>query len=160
MASAKRKLYLDTSILGFALQKQHPQYRREANILLRQIREGSFVGGYSFLLEKEIAAAPYRVSKKLKQKIEWSRLRRIRVRSRSMAYALAERYCDAHIFPIEFFEDALHVAIASFWRAEAVVSYNFAHIVRLDTMAGVRAINEMENLPTIFLCQPAEVILR
>ncbi len=48
----KRRLYLDTSILGFSLNRHDPQRMTEANVLLRQIREGRFVGGYSFVTEE------------------------------------------------------------------------------------------------------------
>jgi hypothetical protein len=60
MRAKKRKLYLDTSILGFALNKHDPERMAEANLLLRQIRDGWFVGGYSFVTEAEIEAAPPR----------------------------------------------------------------------------------------------------
>jgi hypothetical protein len=54
---------------------------------------------------------------------------------------------------------ALHVAIATLWRADALVSYNFTHIVRLDTMVEVNAINRRERVAEKFLCQPSEVLL-
>ncbi len=63
------------------------------------------------------------------------------------------------MIPREFFEDAMHVAVATLWRADALVSYNFAHLVRLDTMVGVNAINRAEKLAEIFICQPSEVII-
>jgi hypothetical protein len=160
MRTKKRKLYLDTSILGFALNKHDPERKAEANLLLRQIREGHFVGGYSFVTEAEIAAAPHRLAQRLRRKVTWAGLRRMRTRSRSQAYDLAERYCKAEIIPSEYFDDALHVAVATLWRADALVSYNFAHLVRLDTMVEINAINRNESLAELFLCQPSEVILR
>ena len=60
----------------------------------------------------------------------------------------------------EFFDDALHVAVATLWRADALVSYNFAHLVRLDTMVEINEINRGEKLAELFLCQPSEVIIR
>ena len=160
MPTRKRKFYLDTSIIGFALQKADLERRAEANLLLRQVRYGFFLGGYSFLTEAEMDAAPPGVARRLRGKIAQAGLRRVRVRSRSQAHDLAERYCRARIIPREYFEDALHVAIATLWRADALVSYNFTHIVRLDTMIGVNAINREEKLAELHLCQPSEVILR
>ena len=159
MRTKKRKLYLDTSILGFSLNKYDPERRDEANLLLRQIRQGRFVGAYSFVTEAEIEAAPPRLAKRLRHKISSSDLRRVRIRSRSKAYDLANRYCQAGVIPIEFFDDALHVAVATFWRADALVSFNFAHLVRLDTMVEINEINRKENLAELFLCQPSEVII-
>lgn len=159
MRTKKRRLYLDTSVLGFSLNKYDAERRAEANLLLRQIREGRFVGTYSFVTEAEIEAAPVRLAKRLRRKISWAGLRRVRIQSRSKAHDLANRYCQANIIPFEYFDDALHVAVATFWRADALVSYNFAHLVRLDTMVEINEINRQEDLAELFLCQPSEVIL-
>src|SRR5262249_12525033 len=158
MPTRKRKLYLDTSILGFALQEQDRKRREEANRLLRQIRAESFLGGYSFVTESEVDAAPPWIARKLRYKIEWAGLHRVRVRSRSQAHDLAERYCRAGLIPREFFDDALHIAVATLWRADALVSFNFTHIVRLDTMIGVNTVNRREKLAEIVLCEPNAVI--
>jgi hypothetical protein len=160
MPTKKRKLYLDTSILGFSLSKRDPERKAEANLLLRQVREAQFVGGYSFVTEAEIDAAPHRLAQRLRRKVTWADLRRVRIRSRSQAQDLATRYCEAKIIPVEYFDDALHVAVAVLWRADALVSYNFAHLVRLDTMVGINEINRGDDLAELFLCQPSEVINR
>jgi hypothetical protein len=158
MRTRKRKFYLDTSIFGFALQKIDLGRNAEANLLLRQIRNGEFLGGYSYVTETEISAAPPGIAQRLRRKITSAGLRRVRVRSLSQVHDLAERYCLARVIPREYFDDALHVAIATFWRADALVSYNFTHIVRLDTMIRVNAINREAGLAELHLCQPSEVI--
>jgi hypothetical protein len=158
MRARKRKLYLDTSIFGFALQRIDLARRSEANRLLRQIRDGEFLAGYSFVTEAEIDAAPPAIAQRLRRLITNAGLRRVRVRSRSQAHDLAERYCQARAIPREYFDDALHVAIATLWRADALVSYNFTHLVRLDTMIQVNTINRDEGLAELHLCQPSEVI--
>lgn len=160
MLSKKRKLYLDSSILGFSLNRRAPRRCEEANRLLGQIRNGYFIGAYSFVTETEIAEAPPRIADKLRRKISWAGLHRVKIRSRSQVHELADRYCQERVIPREYFEDALHVAVATLWRAEALVSYNFVHLVRLDTMVGVNAINRDEGLVGIFLCQPSEVLIQ
>lgn len=160
MRGSTRRIYLDTSVLGYSLSRREPEREQEANLLLRQIRAGRFRAGYSFVTEEEIRAAPAHLARRLRRKMSWSGARRIRVRSRSQIHDLADRYCSAGVIPREFFDDALHVAIATLWRADALVSYNFKHIVRLDTMVQVNAINRQEALAEIFLCQPSEVLER
>src|SRR5260370_26054642 len=122
MTTKKRRLYLDTSILGFSLNKYDSERRAEANLLLRQIREGRFVGTYSFVTEAEIEAAPVRLAKRLRRKISWAGLRRVRVQSRSKVHDLANLYCQANIIPFEYFDDALHVAVASLRSRDSLVS--------------------------------------
>src|SRR5579862_9697307 len=112
MSRVKRiKLYLDSSILGFALNYRVPDRQAEANLLLRQIRAGKFIGGYSFATDTEINAARADIARKLRKKVEMARLHRVRLQSRSRAYDLAEKYCRARAIPREYFEDALHVAV-------------------------------------------------
>lgn len=149
-----RRLYLDTSILGFSIYKDDLTRRVEANELLRQIRNGLFLGGYSYVTETEISAAPARVAARLRRKITFARLRRVHVRSRSLAHELAMVYCKAGVIPEAFLEDALHVAVATLWRADALVSFNFTHLVRLDTMLEVNRINRVRGLAELFLCRP------
>jgi hypothetical protein len=154
----KRKLYLDTSILGFALNRHDAARQGEANRLLRAIRAGAFLGGYSFVTEMEIAEAPPWIARRLQRKIVRASLHRVRVRSRGQAHELAERCCQAGVIPREYFDDALHVDVATLWRADALDSYNFTHIVRLDTMVEVNSINREQGVAEIFLCQPKEVL--
>jgi|GEM_PF-1283247 len=155
----RRKLYLDTSILGFSIHKDDPERRAEANQLLTQIRQGLFVGGYSYVTLAEVKEAPFRVATRLMRKIKFANLKRIRVQSKALVQDLALAYCEAKVIPDEFFEDALHVAVATLWGAHALVSYNFAHLVRLDTMVEVNAINRARGLAELFLCQPREVLI-
>lgn len=44
---------------------------------------------------------------------------------------LAKRYLQEGIIPKQYEDDALHIAIASVNNLDAVVSWNFTHIVRL-----------------------------
>ena len=68
-------------------------------------------------------------------------------------------YGDRGIVPSDFKTDALHIAIATLWKADALVSYNLGHIVNLKIMVAVNKVNRAFNLNEIFLCQPQEVII-
>lgn len=65
MGMKKRKLYLDSSVLGFAVNRRATDRREEANRLLRQIRDGHFLGGYSFVLETMVGVNAINRRKKL-----------------------------------------------------------------------------------------------
>ncbi len=155
----KLRLYLDSSILGWSLNHSNPGRFAEANLLLQQIADGRFTGVYSWVSEQEVEAAPTHIAKRLWQKIEQAKLKLITVRLRKQAEELAQTYCDKKIVPSNFKADALHIAIATIWKADALVSYNFEHIVSLETMVAVNEVNKELNLNEIFLCQPQEVII-
>lgn len=158
MSRKKLKLYLDTSVFGQAINWRNRSRKNEANRLLGEIRAGRFIGAYSSVTAAEVMAAPPGIARKLVRKIKWARLRRVRLWNRGLAEQLAERYCDAQAIPEEFFDDARHVAIASLWGADALVSYNFAHLVRLRTIVLVNRINRDEGIRELVICQPREVI--
>ncbi len=155
----KLRLYLDSSILGWALNRSNPARFAEANILLKQIAEDKFTGVYSWVSEWEIKAAPEHIAKKLWQKVEKAKLKPVTMRLSKQADELAQRYCDEKIVPSDFKADALHIAVATLCKADALVSYNFEHIVSLEVMVAVNQVNKALNLNEIFLCQPQEVII-
>jgi len=155
----KLRLYLDSSILGWSLNHSNPSRFAEANLLLQQIADRRFIGVYSWVNQQEIEAAPKRIAKKLWQKVEQAKLKPVTDRLSKQANELAQTYCDKKIVPSKFKADALHIAIATLWKADALVSYNFEHIVSLETMVAVNKVNKALNLGEIFLCQPQEVII-
>jgi hypothetical protein len=155
----KLRLYLDSSILGWSLNHSNPGRFAEANLLLQQIANGRFIGVYSWVSEQEIEAAPAHIAKKLWQKIEQAKLKSVTKRLSKQADELAQVYCDKKIVPSDFKTDALHIATATLWKADALVSYNFAHIVSLEIMVAVNKVNKELNLNEIFFCQPQEVII-
>jgi hypothetical protein len=155
----KLRLYLDSSIFGWSLNHSEPARFAEANLLLQQIADGRFIGAYSWVSEQEIQAAPEHIARKLRRKLEQAGLKRVSLRLKNQAENLAEAYCLKKIVPSRFRADALHIAIATLWKADALVSYNFEHIVSLETMVAVSEVNRSFHLNKIFLCQPQEVII-
>lgn len=155
----KLRLYLDSSILGWSLNHNEPARFAEANLLLKQIAMGRFTGVYSWVCQQEIEAAPEDIAKKLWQKIEKAKLKQVTKRLIKQAEKLAQIYCDNKIVPHDYQADALHIAIATLCKADALVSYNFEHIVSLEVMVKVNRVNKILKLNEIFLCQPQEVII-
>jgi len=155
----KLRLYLDSSILGWSLNRGNPVRFAEANLLLQQIADRRFIGAYSWVSIQEIEAAPQHIAKRLWKKVEEAKLKRVPVRLKREADKLAQIYCDKKIVPSDFKADALHIAVATLWKADALVSYNFEHIVSLEIMVKVNEVNRALNLNEIFLCQPQEVII-
>lgn len=155
----KLRLYLDSSILGWSLNRSSPKRFAEANLLLQQIAKGRFIGAYSWVNAQEIEAAPEYIATRLWQKVREAKLKRVPERLRKHADELAQAYFTKGIVPTDFKADALHIAVATLWKADALVSYNFEHIVNIEIMVAVNEINRALSLNEIFLCQPQEVII-
>ena len=74
------------------------------------------------------------------------------------ATVLAEAYLAARVVPAGSRVDALHVALASVARADAVVSWNFKHLVQLQRIRGFHAVNVLRGYPLIEIRSPLEVV--
>jgi hypothetical protein len=73
------------------------------------------------------------------------------------ARALADRYVAKGIIPFKYYNDAMHIAIATVNRLNFVASYNFGHIVKLKTLNMTGLVNVRLGYPQIGLFSPTEV---
>jgi hypothetical protein len=72
-------------------------------------------------------------------------------------WSLSEKY-EEKDFPAKYWDDGLQVAVATVHRLEIVVSWNLKHTVKWKTRREVKAINILEGLDEIEICNPLEVI--
>jgi len=71
---------------------------------------------------------------------------------------LAGRYLAEGILPANMLVDAQHVAIATIAQVDALVSWNFRHMVNLPRIHRYHAVNAKLGYPTIEIRSPREVI--
>lgn len=70
---------------------------------------------------------------------------------------LANAYIENDVFPERYFDDAQHVAIASFYEISYLVSWNFEHMVKVKTRRLVRLVNALEGFKEIEIVSPPEL---
>jgi predicted nucleic acid-binding protein len=68
---------------------------------------------------------------------------------------LAEEYVSKEIIPVKYIEDAVHIAIPTFYSIDILVSWNFEHIVKLKTKREVNAVNVLLGYDPIDIIEPA-----
>jgi len=71
---------------------------------------------------------------------------------------MAGLYTQNDIIPIKYGFDALHVAVASVYELDCVLSFNYRHINKLKTKRMTEAINLNEGYKAITICTPMEVL--
>jgi len=71
--------------------------------------------------------------------------------------ALRDAYLSAQIVFPRWSDDAMHVAAATVARADAIVSWNFTPIVRLDKMRAYNRINLLNGYGILTIISPKEV---
>ena len=65
---------------------------------------------------------------------------------------------NAGIIPQFQKQDSRHIAVASLYELDAIVSYNFHHINRNKTKQLIPLINGLHGLPGIMFCTAEEVL--
>ena len=70
---------------------------------------------------------------------------------------LADIYIKNGIFPEKYIDDALHTSIASVNNIGILLSWNFAHLVKLKTRRMVSLINTINNYNPIEIVSPPEL---
>jgi hypothetical protein len=73
------------------------------------------------------------------------------------AQKLAQTYIEQGIFPAKYYDDALHVAIASANQVDILMSWNFTHLVKLKTRRLVAFVNTLENVAVVEIIAPVEL---
>lgn len=76
----------------------------------------------------------------------------------SEVIALRDAYLDAGVVTARWMDDATHVAAATVFQADAIVSWNFRHIVRLDKMKAYNRINQDNGYLILTIITPAEAV--
>lgn len=71
---------------------------------------------------------------------------------------LRNAYLGAGVLHPKWENDATHVAAATVARADAIVSWNFKHIVRLDKMKAYNQVNLLQGYGILTIVSPKEVV--
>lgn len=148
----KRRIYADTSVIGGCLDDEFSEW---SNKFMNYVQSGGaslVVSDLTFLeLEEapeEIRAVLDRIPADHRDDVELTRESR----------DLADAYIAAGVVVASKMLDAQHIAIATVCRVDAVVSWNFKHIVNLDRIHAFNAVNLRGGYPVIEIRTPQEVV--
>ena len=70
---------------------------------------------------------------------------------------LAKEYVKSGIFPEKYIDDARHIACATTYNLDIILSWNFKHIVKRKTIIMTEQINLMQGYKNVEIYSPAEV---
>jgi predicted nucleic acid-binding protein len=152
----KLRFYFDTSILNFALAEDVPKEKEVTLKLLEEVNLGIYQAHISEVVLGEIERAPEEKAKVLLELIRKYPLENLSVTEEIRN--LARRYIQEGIIPQKYEDDALHIACASVNDLDAIISWNFEHIVKLKTKREVVGINVLLGYKEIDIYSPWEVV--
>ena len=74
------------------------------------------------------------------------------------AFELAGRYISEKVVGRTSFQDCRHIALATLHCVDALVSWNFKHIVNLTRIRGYNAVNASQGLTLVEIRSPRELV--
>ena len=147
----KTKIYLDTTIVSALFDKRTPERMLQTKQFWEHIT--SYDVHISDLVTDEIMAASQPLQDQMLERVST-------FTSLSITNAvkhLAGIYLKNDIFPDKYSDDAVHTAIASTNNIPILLSWNFAHLVKLKTRRMVTLINAIHNYNSIEIIAPPEL---
>jgi len=146
------KIYLDTSVFGGFYDSD---FEEETQILFEKINLGQFQVIYSNTTEEELLGAPERVKDLLQNLAENLKTK---VELTEEAVNLADAYLSENVVGRTSRSDCFHIAIATIYEVDILVSWNFKHIVNVKRIRGYNAVNMKLGYNIIDIRSPKEII--
>lgn len=144
-------MYVDTSAIGGCLE---PQFAADSKRLFELAHKGSLVLVASDVVFDELELAPAQVQDILAG-VPSSAIERIALNDEIVG--LRDAYLRAGIVSERWKDDATHVAAAAVARVDAIASWNFRHIVRLDRIKAYNQVNVSMGYGPLTILSPREV---
>jgi predicted nucleic acid-binding protein len=149
----KETLYLDTSVLS-AYYDERAKERQDATIKFWKEVLHNYTVFVSEITVKELNdAKDEALRRKFGRLIKDFKVLKTNMKIKDLARA----YIEKGVFPEKYFDDALHVAIASFYEISYLISWNFEHLVKIKTRRMVNLVNTLEGFREIEIISPQEL---
>jgi hypothetical protein len=146
-----QRIYLDTSVLGGCFD---PEFAEWSNGLIQDFRDGLFKPLLSQVVATELQDAPESVQGLYAELLA---LGAEIVEATESALELADAYQVHGVLTPRFYDDGLHIAVATVAEADVLVSWNFRHIVRFDKIRLFNAVNLEHGYKPLQIFSPREV---
>lgn len=147
----KLRIYCDTSIIGGCFDKEFELY---SNLFIDSIKKGKFILILSELVIRELRQGPKELIELLTS-IPRSNIEIIELNNEIID--LSKIYLQEKIITKKYRDDAIHVVAATVSRTDAIVSWNFRHIVRLDKIKQYNFVNIKNGYGLINIITPLEL---
>lgn len=154
----KLKIYLDTSVLSFYYADDAPDFKK-ATIEFFHSHINKFEVFISDIVLFEINKT---VNEQLKENliniIDNYPVQILNINTEEI-FIISELYIKEKVIPKNKREDALHIAISTFYEMDVLLSWNFKHLANINKQLLINSINEKEGyLKKLNLLNPLEVI--
>lgn len=152
----KLKIYLDTSVISHLQADDVPEKMAVTHEFWDDLRDGQYEVYISDVTKAEIADCPE--PKKIMLDNHLRELSYQTIELTEEITELAQRYLTQGVLPPKCMDDSIHVAAATVVGCNAIVSWNFKHMLKLRAFIGVNGVNRMLGYGEIALISPYELL--
>ncbi|MDQ3020080.1 MAG: PIN domain protein [Bacteroidota bacterium] len=145
----KQKVYLDTSVIGGCFDLE---FKEDSNKIIELIKLDIYEGVISSITIDELEDAPDYV-KEILNEVDFNILF-----LNEDVISLAKKYLNEKIISEKYKSDCQHIAIATIFNVDVLISWNFKHIVNLNKIKQFNLINLKEGYKQLEIRSPKELI--
>ncbi len=145
------KVYADTSVYGGVFDEE---FAEASSAFFDLVRSGEYILYVSDVVNQELSVAPKKVNELFKKFLPTAQL----IDVGSDALELQQAYIAEGILTEKWYDDAMHVALATVAECNVIVSWNFKHIVNFRKIPLFNAVNVLKGYREIAIHSPMEVI--
>jgi predicted nucleic acid-binding protein len=146
-----QRIYIDTSVIGGCFDAEFATW---SNGLFKDFRLGAYRPVVSEIVSAEIEDAPEPVRRKYAELLG---LGAEVLEVNESILLLADTYQKRKILTPNFYDDGLHIALATAAEVDLLVSWNFKHIVHFEKIRLFSAVNLELGYKPLQIYSPREV---
>lgn len=149
------KLYLETTVFNYYFDRDREGHE-DVVTLLEAVGSGKYEGYTSEYVVQELEKAPEPKRSRMIALIDRHGITILPIVLE--VTRLAKLYIEEKVIPAAYRFDSAHVATASVYELDCIVSYNFQHINRDRTRRRTAEIKQREGYQEIAICTAGEVL--
>ena len=149
----KQRLYIDTSVFGGYYDEEFEEFTKP---LFDRILKDEFILLFSTVTQDELENAPMQVRELVKHlKVKFTEF----INLTEEAVELATQYIAGKVVGQTSYADCLHIALATIYRADFLISWNFKHIVNIQRIMGYNSINIKSGYKQLEIRSPRDFMI-
>ncbi len=148
----KHRIYLDTSVIGGYFDTEFQEWSK---LLFKSFIAGEMIAVISDITLDELENARAEIRSLLQlipEEFKEFILKNTEVEQ------LANTYLKEGAITKKFYEDALHIAIATIHKVDVLVSWNFKHIVNLERINKYNGVNVKHGYTMLEIRNPRDIV--
>lgn len=148
----KQRYYIDTSVVGGYFDKE---FEKTTKMFFKRFEDDEIIIVVSDLLDFDLLNAP-KLVKELLEKYDSKNIEYLSLNNE--AIELANKYIDEKVVGQTSLIDCRHIALATIYKVDVLVSWNFKHIVNLARIHGYNSVNMKNGYPILEIRNPKDLI--